>query len=95
MTRTHALAASVLIGIAASLGAAFVLVLPMVILDLYQSGHDLPQLTRPWIDSAGVRLSRADALWLGGSAAGGLLAAVMFYRVFTRRESGPPPAQRS
>jgi hypothetical protein len=95
VTRTRNLSVSVLIAIAASVGTAFVLVIPLAILDVYQSGHNLPQLTRPWIDSAGVRLSRADALFLAGSAAGGLFAGLISYRVFRRRESGRPPVPRS
>jgi hypothetical protein len=95
MTRTRALVFSMLIAIAASVGTAFLLVIPLVIVELYQAGHNLPELTRPWIDSAGVRLSRADALFLAGSAAGGLFAGLIFYRVFRRRESGPPPVPRS
>ena len=95
MTRTRALAVSVLIAIGASVGTAFVLVIPLVILDLYQSGHGIPQLTRPWIDSGGVRLSRADAVFLAGSAAGGLFAGLMSYRVFRRRGPGLPPVPGS
>jgi hypothetical protein len=95
VTRRRALAASVVIAIAVSVGIAFLLAIALAVVDLYQAGHNLPELARPWIDSGSVRLSRADALFLTGSGAGGLFAGLGYYRVFTRRGSNPPHARRS
>jgi hypothetical protein len=46
--------------------------LVLALLDLYQSGHGQAPLSRPWLDveTLGVHLSRADALFLTAAVFG-------------------------
>ena len=52
----------ILAGLAACLACAVLVAVALAIVDIYLAGHNLPTLTRPWVDHGPFRFSRADAL---------------------------------
>ncbi|MEO6408844.1 MAG: hypothetical protein ABIO45_08835 [Burkholderiaceae bacterium] len=78
--RLSRIAASVAAAVAAALGMAVLASIALAVLDLYLSGHGLPTLTAPWIDSDSVHLSRADVVMLALSALAALVGGVLVHR---------------
>ncbi len=74
----------VAVTLAAALGAALLLALGLTLLDLYQTGHSRPSLSR--MEIPGLSMSVADAILTVGV----LLAAALTYRAM--RPPAEPPA---
>lgn len=60
--------------VAAAAGAAVTAAVVLAVVDIYLTGHNLPALSRPWVEwpAVGVHMSRADAIVLGAAAAAGI-----------------------
>ena len=69
--------------LAAGLGAALLLALGLTLLELYQTGHSRPSLSR--MEIPGLSMSFADAIFTVGV----LLAVVLTYRAMRPRDEPP------
>ena len=72
-----------LASLGAGLGVGLLMAFGLTIADLYQSGHGMPSLSRPWldIDPLGIHLSRADVVFLVATG----FVAVLAWRGMARR----------
>jgi len=68
----HHWSARLLVSLGAGLLVSVPVALGLTIVALYQAGHGMPSIGRPWLDvgSLGVRLSRADVLFLVAAVLG-------------------------
>jgi hypothetical protein len=68
--------ARLLISLAAAILASVPVALGLTILELYQAGHGMQPIGRPWLDveQLGVHLSRADVVFLVVAVLGAGLA---------------------
>lgn len=73
----------VAVALAAALGAALLLALGLTLLDLYQTGHSRPSLSR--MEIPGLSMSVADVIFTVGV----LLSAVLTYRAMRPRDEPP------
>jgi hypothetical protein len=64
--------ARLLVSLGAGLVVAVLVALGLTIVDLYQAGHGMPPIGRPWLDveQLGVHLSRADIVFLVAAVLG-------------------------
>jgi hypothetical protein len=110
MKATAAAGFAVLAALCAGVASAVLMAIVLAAFDLYP-GHAQPSLAGPWIDTAFVQLSRADALLLAVSGFAALVSGAAAYRSCRRRwpmrgraarararsarGSGPPRVRRS
>lgn len=77
----------VAVALAAAFGAALLLALGLTLLDLYQTGHSRPSLSR--MEIPGLNMSVADIIFTVGV----LLAGVWTFQALRPRDE-PPPLDR-
>lgn len=73
----------VVVALAAALGAALLLALGLTLLDLYQTGHSRPSLSR--MEIPGLSMSVADVIFTVGV----LLSAALTFRAMRPRDEPP------
>ena len=102
MGKVAPVALGILAGLAACLACALLVAISVAIVDLYLAGHNLPTLTRPWVDHGPFRFSRADALMNACALVAGVATGVLVAKSLRRgdrapsgRGSGPTRARQS